>query len=294
MAASDVNSQLPLVVIVGPTASGKTSLAVRLAKEYGGEIICADSRTIYKDMNIGTAKPTKEEQKTVPHWGIDLVAPGERFTAANFKQYATQKIYEIRERGHVPFLVGGTGLYVDSVILDYQFSDGESLTHREHLGGKTIDELILYCKINNIELPENIRNKRYLIRAIEQKGINRKRSTSIMPDCIVVGITTEKDVLYNRIKDRSEQIFKKGVVEEAIVLGKKYGWQSEAMTANIYPLLHRYIDGEISGEDLKNEFITLDRKLAKRQLTWFKRRNFIHWLSLADAYAYLADHLAIE
>ena len=109
-------SQLPLIVIVGPTASGKTGLAIRLAREFGGEIISADSRAVYSGLDIGTAKPTEEEQQLAPHWGIDSALPSERFTAADFKQYAVQKIAEIRSRGHVPLLVGGTGLYVDSVV----------------------------------------------------------------------------------------------------------------------------------------------------------------------------------
>src|SRR5215216_6778680 len=111
----------PLITIVGPTASGKTSLAVELAEQFGGEIICADSRTVYRGMDIGTAKPSKADQKRVPHWGIDLVDPDQKFSAADFKVYANQKIKEIRARGHIPFLVGGTGLYVDAVIFDYQF-----------------------------------------------------------------------------------------------------------------------------------------------------------------------------
>jgi tRNA dimethylallyltransferase len=114
-------AKLPLVVIVGPTASGKSATAMRIAKEYGGEIICADSRTIYKGMDIGTAKPTAEDRRQVPHWGLDLVEPGQQFTAADFKEYANQKIYEIRQRGNLPILVGGTGLYVDGVIFNYRF-----------------------------------------------------------------------------------------------------------------------------------------------------------------------------
>ena len=102
---------MPLVVIVGPTASGKSTLAIELAEQYGGEIICADSRTIYTGMDIGTAKPSAEDQARVPHWGLDLVQPGEPFSAADFKVYAEQKIADIRSRGRIPFLVGGTGLY---------------------------------------------------------------------------------------------------------------------------------------------------------------------------------------
>jgi tRNA dimethylallyltransferase len=110
-----MSSNLPLVVIVGPTASGKTGLAVALARQFGGEVISADSRAIYKHMDIGTAKPSIDERAGVPHWGLDLVEPGESFSAADFKEYTLRKNEEIRARGHVPFLVGGTGLNVDAV-----------------------------------------------------------------------------------------------------------------------------------------------------------------------------------
>lgn len=110
-------------VIVGPTGSGKTSVAIEIAKEIGGEIISADSRAIYKYMDIGTAKPTVLEQAEVPHFGIDLVEPGERFTVADWKKYAEEKIAEIRARGKIPMIVGGTGLYIDALIYDYQFSE---------------------------------------------------------------------------------------------------------------------------------------------------------------------------
>ncbi len=112
-----------VIVIVGPTGSGKTGVAVKIAKKIGGEIISADSRAIYKGMDIGTAKPSVEEQDGVPHFGIDLVEPGERFTVADFKAYAEQKIFEIEERGHVPIIAGGTGLYVDALIYDYKFTE---------------------------------------------------------------------------------------------------------------------------------------------------------------------------
>ena len=113
----------PVIVIVGPTVSGKTGAAIELAKKVGGEVISADSRAIYKYMDIGTAKPSKEEMDGVPHFGIDLVEPGERFTVADFKAYAEQKIAEIRERGHVPIVAGGTGLYVDALVYNYHFNE---------------------------------------------------------------------------------------------------------------------------------------------------------------------------
>src|SRR4051812_9831711 len=121
MATDIISGGLPLIVIVGPTASGKTALAIEIAKLFNGEIICADSRTIYRGMDAGTAKPTTRERSIVPHWGLDLVEPGDSFSVADFKSYALNKITEIRARNHIPLLVGGSGLYVDAVLFDYQF-----------------------------------------------------------------------------------------------------------------------------------------------------------------------------
>lgn len=284
--------ELPLVVIVGPTASGKTSLAIEVAECFGGEIICADSRTIYKGMDIGTAKPTPEERMRVPHHGLDLIEPGERFSAADFKQYANKKIAEIRERGHMPLLVGGTGLYVDAVLLDYQFGSEADPRQRTKLEALTLEELHEYCIKNNISLPENAQNKRYVIRAIEQKGVSVKRSSKPISNSIIVGIATDREVLRNRISIRIEQLFDDGVVSEATLLGKKYGWDSEAMTGNIYRLVRFYLEGDQTLEEIKVKATTMDWQLAKRQLTWLKRNPSIHWLNLTEARTYLFRLLA--
>ena len=280
----------PLIAIVGPTASGKSATAMRIAKEYNGEIICADSRTVYKNMDIGTAKPSEQDRAEVPHWGLDLVEPGEVFTAADFKKYALQKIQEIRNRGHLPLLVGGTGLYVDGVIFDYEFADPDPEL-RKKLEQLSLDELKKYCFDNNIKLPENENNRRYVIRAIERKNISGKRLNEPKANTLVVGIATERDELRDRIEARSEQLFETGMVEEAKKLGKKYGWNSEAMTGNIYKLVKRFLDGEFDEAELKRKFITSDWQLAKRQLTWLKRNPFIHWLSLDDAYVFIKKKL---
>jgi tRNA dimethylallyltransferase len=284
----------PLVVIVGPTASGKTALAVSLAEKFGGEIICADSRTVYKGMDIGTAKPTNAEREKVPHWGLDLIEPNESFTVADFKQYTNEKISEIRARGHVPFLVGGTGLYVDAVVFDYQFGPPADPELRKHLENMTLEELYIHCKNNNIELPENHKNKRYVIRAIEQKSINIKRRTEPVDNTIIVGIATDRDILRTRIEHRSEQLFTDGVVDEAKLLGDKYGWDHESMTGNIYPLCRAYLQGEMSLSEVKEKFITLDWRLAKRQVTWLKRNQHIEWLSRSEAEQRLVSVLASE
>ena len=284
----------PLVVIVGPTASGKTSLSIELAKKFEGEIICADSRTVYKGMDIGTAKPSMTERKDIPHWGLDLVEPGEYFSVADFKIYAEKKISEIRSRGHTPFLVGGTGLYVDALLFNYQLglpADTELRTKLQHM---TIDELYAYCKNHNVILPENNKNKRYIIRAIENKDVKPNKQQKPLKQSIIVGITTDLSILRKRIKIRSEQIFNDNVLNEAKILGNKYGWDNEAMKSNIYPLIHLYLDGKMSLDEMKDKFVTLDWRLAKRQLTWLRRNKFIHWLSLYDAKKYISEQLAIR
>lgn len=286
--------RLPLIVIVGPTASGKTGLGIKLAKQFGGEIICADSRTVYKGMDIGTAKPDSQEQQGVPHWGLDLVDPGETFNAAMFKDYAEMKIREIRSRGHIPFLIGGTGLYIDSVIFDYKFEHEADPGFRQYLNDLTLLELQLYCYKNNIMLPENSQNKRYVIRAIEQNGINQQRKDVPISTSTIVGIATDRIVLRTRIVDRAEQIFTNGVVEESIKLGKKYGWDSEAMTGNIYPLIREYVNGKLTLPQVKDKFTTLDWRLAKRQLTWLRRNEYVKWLSLTEAEVYLRELLDTE
>lgn len=283
--------EAPLIVITGPTASGKSGLAVDLAEEFGGEIICADSRTIYKGMDIGTAKPSVQDRARVPHWGLDLVKPNKKYTAADFQKYANKKIADIHRRGKIPFLVGGTGLYIDGVILEYQFGPKQPKL-RKKLAKLTLEQLQDYGIKNNVKLPENAQNKRYVIRAIEQKSINNKGLLHPQPNIYVVGITTPKEVLHKRIHERSEQLFEAGVVDEAKALGKKYGWNSEAMTGNIYRLVKQYMDGELTEAELRERFEISDRQLAKKQLTWLKRRPFITWKTLPQARTYIAQILA--
>lgn len=291
MESSNYN-KTPLIVIVGPTASGKTSLAINLAEIYGGEIICADSRTVYKDMDIGTAKPSYEDCQRVPHWGIDLIYPYEYFSAAEFKQYALKKIENIRSRNKIPFLVGGTGLYIDAIVFDYKFGNKSDVKKRTLLEKLNIEELWKYCRKNNIELPDNYNNKRYVIRCIEQGGINNNRKVEINNNTIVVGISTDRDNLRKRIKDRIEQFFDNNVVEEARILGKIYGWDNRAMSGNIYPILHKYIDNEINIEEAKVEIFYRDWHLAKRQMTWFRRNKNIEWLELNQVPSYIYSRMA--
>ena len=281
-------SYLPLIVIIGPTASGKTSLAIQLAKKYRGEIICADSRTVYRGMNIGTAKPSLGEQQVVPHWGLDLVDPGDSFSASQFKDYACQKIKEIRSRGNIPFLVGGTGLYIDSVIFDFQFGAKSNGDKRCDLQEMTVSELQQYCANHNILLPENSKNKRYLVRAIERADEKPSRLEVPLNNTIVVGITTDKQLLKQRITDRAKKMFKDGVVEETIELANNSGWCNEAMTGNVYPIIKKLIEKEIDEDQTIREFIVSDVNLVKRQLTWFRRNPFIEWGDIRSCEQYLS------
>lgn len=280
-----------LIVITGPTGSGKTGLAFDLAERYGGEIICADSRTVYRGMDIGTAKPTAEEQARVPHHLLDVVDPGEKFTAADFKRLALVAIADIRSRGKIPFLVGGTGLYIDAVVLDYQFGDEADEQRRQELNALSVEELQSMISSQQLSMPENPLNKRHLVRTLELSGQSTSRKHKPDSDTIVVAITTDRAVLRERIEQRAHEIFTSGVLEEARLLGEKYGWDSEAMTGNIYPILRKVFDGEMSRDEAIQKFITSDMQLAKRQVTWLRRHEYVRALSLDDASAYLRSIL---
>lgn len=282
----------PLVVVYGPTASGKTSLSIAVARQCRGEIISADSRAIYRGLDIGAAKPSMTERSGVPHWGFDLVNPGERFTAADFKLYALRKISEIRARGNVPFIVGGTGLYIDSVVFDYQFPDDKNTTLlRQQLESHDIDYISKYCVDNNIKLPENHKNKRYLINAIIRNGATAARRCVPRGDAILLGVENDRQVLRTRIEARGRQIFEAGGLEEARSVAATYGWDSEAMTGNIYRLAREYFAGAMSYDMALQKFITADWRLAKRQLTWLRRNQYIEWLPQEQAQDYLISRL---
>ena len=285
-------AERPLIVIIGPTASGKTGLALRIARQFNGEIISADSRAIYRGMDIGTAKPTKEELSEIQHWGIDLVNPDDRFTVYDFKKYVDEKIADIRSRNKLPILAGGSGLYVDAVIFDYQLDDEKNTTQeRELLDGKSVNELIELCKKRDITLPENYKNKRYLIRAIERAGRCGNDRRQIISNTTIVGISTTKDELMNRIIQRSDNMFSDGVIAETERLSRKFNFELESMKSNIYPIVKRLIDGEIGIDEAKALVVIDDWRLARKQMTWFRRNPFINWLPLDEAEKYLQSVL---
>jgi tRNA dimethylallyltransferase len=281
----------PLIVITGPTASGKSALALELAERYNGEIVCADSRTIYKGMDIGTAKPSNEDQARVPHHLLDVAMPGERYTLYDFQEQARMAIADIRRRGKVPFLVGGTGLYIDSIVLDFELSGEPDQQMRSMLESQSLEELQSMIKKQHITMPTNSLNKRHLVRAIEQSKINTISRDKPDNTTYVVAIATSKDELEKRISDRAREMFQSGVLDEARQLGEKYGWDSEAMTGNIYPILHEVIEGRLTEAEAIETIIIRDRQLVKRQLTWLKRHDYVKWFNLEDARVYLEDIL---
>jgi len=268
----------PLVVIVGPTGSGKSALAMHVAEKLDGEILCADSRTVYRGMDVGTAKPTPADQTRVRHHLLDLVLPGEAFSAATFKELALRAIDDVASRGKLPILVGGTGLYIDAVIFDYSFGKKADPAAREALVKMTTEDLIDLCQNRGIPLPANYHNKRHLVRAVELGGL-LKESREIRRNTIVVGITMERATLLQRIRARTALMIQEGVLAEVERMGATYGWESEAMTGNIYRIFKEVVHGTKTLETATEEFVASDMRLAKRQMTWFKRNPHIFWSS---------------
>lgn len=248
-------------VIVGATGSGKTGVSVEIAKEIGGEVISADSRTIYKGMDVGTAKPSLLEREGVPHFGFDLVEPGERFTVKDWKDYAERTIADIEERGKVPMVVGGTGLYVDALIFDYKFeTEGKGY-------GKERGECI-----KNLNGREGS-----LAQDDAEKYPDRQKMCAKYK---VFGIWWKPEELKERLFERADRMFGDALYAETERLVKKYGWENKAMTSDVYQFAWKYMQGKLSREEAVRLNAIDDWHLAKRQLTWFKRNENILWLPL--------------
>ncbi|MFH1671270.1 MAG: tRNA (adenosine(37)-N6)-dimethylallyltransferase MiaA [Candidatus Portnoybacteria bacterium] len=265
-----------LIVVLGPTASGKSSLAVRLAKEFNGEIVSADSRQIYKEMDIGTAKITKEEMEGVPHYLIDVVRPDQGFTLAQFKKKAIEIIKDIQKRGKLPFLVGGTGLYIQSVVDNLNIPEVKpNQKLREKLEKQTSEKLFNQLKKLDPESAKTIdgNNKRRIIRALEvclltKKPFSEQRKKGRpLFDTLQIGLSVEHKILERRIKQRAEKMVRDGLVKEVEKLAKKYDPGLPAMSGIGYQL------------PISKEAISLQtRQYARRQMTWFKRDKRIHWV----------------
>jgi tRNA dimethylallyltransferase len=263
----------PLIVIVGPTGSGKSAMAVDLAKQYNGEIICADSRTVYKQMDIGTAKPMKQEQIEVPHHLIDIITPGQAFTAADFKLLALESIKDIHDNGKVPIMVGGTGLYIDGVIFDFAFLPPVPQEERERLQQLSVEELQHILRSEGIPLPENKQNPRHLIRAIETNGAVPVKS-NLRVDTLVLGLEISKEALQERIENRTHAMIEKGLKLEAIKLAEAYGWDAPGMSAVGYREWQESDDERIA----EAAIVRNTMQYARRQRSWFKRNPHINWV----------------
>lgn len=267
----------PLIAIVGETASGKTSAAIKIAKLVDGEILCADSRTVYKRMDIGTAKPTISEQEGIQHHLIDIVEPNERFTVVQFQNLAQKCITDIKNRGKVPIIVGGSGLYVDSVLYNFQFPKNPGAYSKEALeqmGDVELTSLLNKHSLENEQL--NTKNKRHVVNALLRLGESGSRS-QLPSSAIVLGLKLDRDELKKRISDRVEKMFDDGFIDEVKYIAEVYGWDNESMSGIGYRLARSYLEGDSSIEDVKKAFIKRDLSLAKRQRTWFKRNVDIKW-----------------
>ncbi len=236
----------PLIVIVGPTASGKSDLAMMLAKRFNGEIICADSQTIYRGMDIGTAKPTKTDQALIPHHLLDIRNPDESYSVAQFQRDAQEAIADINTRGKLPIMVGGSGLYIDSVIYNYSFiSDGQR------------DDV----------------NPRHLAKDV---GLKDKE---LRDDTLIIGIQRNPEELEARIVERIDRMVEAGLIDEVKNLVAKYGRDAVGLSNIRYQIFAEYLAGLISLDEAMQKFARNDMLLSKKQKTWFKRNKSIHWMN---------------
>ncbi|HEX5797586.1 MAG TPA: tRNA (adenosine(37)-N6)-dimethylallyltransferase MiaA, partial [Candidatus Saccharimonadales bacterium] len=272
----------PLVVVVGATASGKSEMVLELAEKFNGEIICADSRTIYKGMDIGTAKPSSEDRLKIKHHLLDIVAPDEEFNAAEFKRLANRTIEEIKGRGKIPFLAGGTGLYISGVVYDYGFGDKKDPLIRTRLEKETTEDL--KKKAKKLALTEddiNFKNRRHLIRAIERGGII-KGDDKLRDNCLILGIDIGQDELKSRIRKRIDRMIKSGLEKEVRKLVSMYSFNAAGMDAICYKEWQSYFAGEQSLAELKEEMYKNTWQYARRQKTWFRRDKNIRWATSSD------------
>lgn len=269
----------PLVVIVGETASGKSALALELAKQFDGELICADSWTVRRGLDIGTAKPLAGELAAIQHHLLDIVEPGGDFTAAVFKGLANQAIADISGRGKLPIMVGGTGLYIDSILYDYGFLEAGDRTQRERFDGMSVEEVLAEIATRGIELGDvDVRNKRRLVRLIETNGARPTRS-ELRPNTCIIGMQPERTELAQRIERRVDHMLAAGLEAEVRELVNRYGWQAEGLKGVGYAQWRGYLDGTEPITDTRQKIIKATLDLAKRQRTWFRRNKSIQWIS---------------
>ncbi len=283
-----------IYVIGGSTASGKSKLAVELAKRINGEIISADSMQIYKDMNIGTAKLTKEEMQGIKHHLLDFVSPEERYSVANFKTDAKIKIEEILKKGKTPIIVGGTGLYIDSMIYGIEFQDEKiDKEYREELNELAEKEGLerLYEEARKID-PEamkkiSINDKKRIIRVLEIYHKTGKTKTEVEKESRkneikynykMFAITMNREKLYERIEKRVDQMIEQGLIEEVQSILNKYHKFPTAMQGLGYKEVVEYLENKLTKEEMIEKIKKKTRHYAKRQLTWFRKNKETIWL----------------
>ena len=283
-----------VIVICGPTASGKTSLGVELAKKINGEIVSCDSMQIYKDMTIGTAKPTLEEMQGIKHYLIDFVSPEKRYSVAEFKKDATNAIEEILANGKIPILVGGTGLYIDSLIYGIEYNDIKiDERYRKELELLVEEKGLefLYEKAVEIdkEAMEKIspNDKKRIMRVLEiyketgktktQQEIESRRK-EVKYDFKIFAINMDRQILYDRINNRVDLMLKNGLIEEVKNILRKYKTFPTAMQGLGYKEVVKYLDGEVTYEKMCENIKMKTRRYAKRQLTWFRKNKETTWI----------------
>ena len=287
-----------VIVICGPTASGKTKLSIEIAKKINGEIISADSMQIYKDMTIGTAKPTPEEMQGIKHYLIDFVLPNQRYSVADYNKDALKAIDEIIKKGKTPIGAGGTGLYVNSLIYGIEYSDIEvDIEYREKLEKIAKLEGIerLYEMAKEID-PEAIKNiskndQKRICRILEiyhttgkNKTEQEKESRKNGPkyQYLLYGITMDREKLYDRINKRVDIMINDGLIEEVQNIVKKYDEFPTAMQGLGYKEVVEYLNGITTKEEMIEKIKMETRRYAKRQLTWFKKCENIKWINGLD------------
>ena len=283
-----------VIAIVGPTASGKTDLAIELAEKINGEIISCDSMQIYKEMDIGTAKPTEEEQKRIKHYLIDVVSPEERFSVSDYQKQAEQAIEKVLSKNKVPIIVGGTGLYANSLIYGIKFLDIKfDANYRRKLEERTEKEGLekLYNEAKQIDEEAmktiSINDKKRILRVLEiykQTGKTKteqdilSRIQEVKYDYKVFGINMDRQLLYNRINLRVDKMIENGLIEEVQDIYKKYNSFPTALQAIGYKEVVEYLKKEITKEEMIEKIKMESRRYAKRQLTWFRKNKEIIWL----------------
>jgi len=278
--------RLPIIIaIIGPNASGKSTLGVALAKQYGGEVVSADSRQVFQGLNLGSGKIKPEEMQGVPHHLLDVCKAGDFFSMADFQRLAYETIENIRHRGNLPFLVGGTGLYVSSVTDGYELSGSRpDLDYRKELEHHTVEELNAMLREKLPDAQVDPRNRNRIMRLLERlhagdfhpQGKNRRYNT------LKLGVTWDRESLQHRILERLERRLDEGMIQEVQHLLNTGLSQEFLLKLGLeYRLITQYLTGAIQSiEEMKRLLFIAIRQFSKRQMTWFHRDLDIHWLDM--------------